>query len=123
MSSFNRVILMGNFTRDLELRYTPANTPVCEVGLAINERYKDREETVFVEVTLWGKTAETCSRLLGKGSQALIEGRLKFDSWETDGQKRSKLSVTADRVQFLGAPRDQAQQQPQKDDGFPTFKA
>jgi single-strand DNA-binding protein len=109
-SSFNRVILVGNLTRDPELRYTPSGTPVCDIGLAVNDRRKNPngewvEETTFVDITLWARTAEVASEYLGKGSQVLIEGRLKLDSWETDGQKRSKLKVVGERLQMLGAPR------------------
>ncbi len=109
-SSFNRVILVGNLTRNPELRYTPSGTPVCDIGLAVNDRRKNPsgewvEETTFVDVTLWARTAEVASEYLGKGSQVLIEGRLKLDSWETDGQKRSKLKVVGERLQMLGAPR------------------
>jgi len=108
MASFNRVILVGNLTRDVELRYTPTQTAVTEVGLAVNDRRKSQtgewiEETTFVDVTIWGRTAEVCSEHLGKGSPILIEGRLKLDSWETDGQKRSKLRVVCERMQMLGS--------------------
>jgi single-strand DNA-binding protein len=112
-SSFNRVILVGNLTRDPELRYTPSGTPVCDIGLAVNDKRKNPngewvEETTFVDVTLWARTAEVASEYLGKGSQVLIEGRLKLDSWETDGQKRSKLKVVGEKLQMLGAPRGAA---------------
>lgn len=107
MASFNRVILLGNITRDIELRYTPSNLAVTELGLAVNDRRKNQagewiEETTFVDVTLWGRTAEVASEYLGKGSPILIEGRLKLDTWETDGQKRSKLRVVGERMQMLG---------------------
>ncbi len=107
MASFNRVILVGNLTRDPELRYTPTNTPVTEIGLAVNDRRKNAsgewiEETTFVDVTLWARTAEVASEYLTKGSSVLIEGRLKLDTWETDGQKRSKLRVVGERMQMLG---------------------
>jgi single-strand DNA-binding protein len=108
MASFNRVILVGNLTRDPELRYTPTNTPVTEIGLAVNDRRKNAngewiEETTFVDVTLWSRTAEVASEYLTKGSSVLIEGRLKLDTWETtDGQKRSKLRVVGERMQMLG---------------------
>lgn len=108
MASFNRVILMGNLTRDPELRYTPGGTPVAEVGLAVNDRRKNAngewiEETTFVDVTLWSRTAEVASEYLSKGSPVLIEGRLRLESWEgNDGQKRSKLRVVAERMQMLG---------------------
>ena len=108
MASFNRVILMGNLTRDIELKYTPSGTAVTDIGLAVNDRRKSAsgewvDETTFVDVTLWGRTAEVASEYLSKGSPVLIEGRLKLDTWETDGQKRSKLRVTGERMQMLGS--------------------
>jgi single-strand DNA-binding protein len=107
-ASFNRVILVGNLTRDPELRYTPSGTAVTDIGLAVNDRRKNQagewvEETTFVDVTLWGRTAEVASEYLSKGSSALIEGRLKLDTWETDGQKRSKLKVIGEKLQLLGS--------------------
>ena len=107
MASFNRVILVGNLTRDIELRYTPGGTAVTELGMAVNDRRKNQsgewvDETTFVDVTLWARTAEVASEYLSKGSPLLIEGRLKLDSWETDGQKRSKLRVVGERMQMLG---------------------
>ncbi len=110
MASFNRVILLGNLTRDPELRYIPSGTAVVDLGLAVNDRRKNSsgewvEETTFVDVTLWARTAEVASEYLSKGSPVLIEGRLKLDTWETsEGQKRSKLRVVGDRMQMLGAP-------------------
>lgn len=112
MASYNRVILVGNFTRDIELKYTPGGTAVTEVGLAVNDRRKSAstgeyvEEVVFVEVTIWGRTAEVASEYLHKGSPVLIEGRLKLDQWEKDGQKRSKLRVVCERMQMLGSRSD-----------------
>lgn len=108
MASYNRVILVGNLTRDPELRYIPSGTAVSEIGLAVNDRIKKDgqwvDETTFVDVTLWARTAEIANEYLSKGSSILIEGRLKLDSWETnDGQKRSKLRVIADRMQMLGS--------------------
>lgn len=108
MASFNRVILLGNLTRDPELRYTPNGTPVMDIGLAVNERRKNPngewvDEPVFVEVTLWGRTAEVANEYLSKGSPVLIEGRLRLDTWETsEGQRRSRLRVVAERMQMLG---------------------
>lgn len=108
MASFNRVILLGNLTRDPELRYIPSGTAVSEIGLAVNDRRKNAngewiDETTFVDVTLWGRTAEIASEYLTKGSPVLIEGRLKLDSWEgQDGQKRSKMRVVAEKMQLLG---------------------
>jgi single-strand DNA-binding protein len=109
MASFNRVVLVGNLTRDVELKYLQSGTAVTEIGLAVNDRRKNQQtgewidEPVFVDVTLWGRTAEIASEYLGKGSNILIEGRLKFDQWEKDGQKRSKLRVVAETMQMLGA--------------------
>lgn len=115
MASYNRVILMGNITRDIQLRYTPSGTPVTEVGLAVNDRRKNQagewvDEVTFVDVTFWGRTAEVAAEYLSKGSPVFIEGRLKLDTWESEGQKRSRLRVVCDRMQMLssrgdGAPR------------------
>ena len=105
-ASFNRVILIGNLTRDVELQRTPQGTAVCDIGLAVNERRKDGDQwvdkTVFVDVTLWHRTAEVANEYTQKGSSVMVEGRLELDTWESDGQKRSKLRVTADRLQLLG---------------------
>jgi single-strand DNA-binding protein len=107
MASFNRVILVGNLTRDPELRYIPSGMAVSDVGLAVNERFKRNdqwvEEPVFVDVTLWGRTAEIANEYLSKGSPVLIEGRLKLDRWEKDGQKHSKLKVTGEKMTMLGS--------------------
>lgn len=107
MASFNRVILLGNLTRDIELKYTPSQLAVTDIGLAVNDRRKTAngewvDETTFVDVTLWGRTAEVASQYLSKGSPVLIEGRLKLDTWESEGQKRSKLRVVGERMQLLG---------------------
>ncbi|PQO28046.1 single-stranded DNA-binding protein [Blastopirellula marina] len=108
MASFNRVILVGNLTRDIEVRYVSnGGMAVTELGLAVNDRRKNQsgewvDETTFVDVTLWGRTAEIASEYLSKGSSVLIEGRLKLDTWETDGQKRSKLRVVGEKMQMLG---------------------
>ncbi|MEX0818815.1 MAG: single-stranded DNA-binding protein [Pirellulaceae bacterium] len=111
MANFNRVILMGNITRDIELKYTQSGLAVTEIGMAINDRRKNAsgefvEDTVFVDVTLWGRTAEIASEYLAKGSPVFIEGRLKLDTWETDGQKKSKLRVVGERLQFIGPRGD-----------------
>ncbi len=107
MASFNRVVLVGNLTRDVELRYTPSGTAVTDIALAVNERIKRNEQWVeeahFFEVTLWGRTAEVAGEYLSKGSSVLIEGRLKQDRWEQDGQKRSKIKVVGEKLQMLGA--------------------
>jgi single-strand DNA-binding protein len=107
MASFNRVVLVGNLTRDPELRYIPSGTAVTEIGLAVNDRRKGAngewiEETTFVDVTLWARTAEIASEYLNKGSSVLIEGRLKLDTWEKDGKKNSKLRVVGERLVMLG---------------------
>jgi len=108
MASFNRVILLGNLTRDVEVRYLQSGTAVADVGMAVNDRRKGQngewiEETTFDDVTLWGRTAEVAGEYLSKGSPILVEGRLKYDTWEKDGQKRSKLSVVCERMQMVGA--------------------
>ena len=107
MASYNRVVLVGNVTRDIELKYTQSNLAVTDLGLAVNDRRKNQngewiEETTFVDITLWGRQAEVAGEYLGKGSSVLIEGRLKLDTWETEGQKRSKLRVVGERMQMLG---------------------
>src|SRR6185503_1491513 len=106
MASFNRVILVGNLTRDPELRYIPSGTAVSEIGLAVNDRVKKGdqwvEETTFVDVTLWARTAEIANEYLSKGSSVLIEGRLKLDTWEKDGKKNYKLRVVGETMQMLG---------------------
>lgn len=109
MASFNKVILMGNLTRDPELRVTPKGTAVCQIGLAVNSSYKDkegnaREEVTFVDVDVFGRQAEVIAKYMSKGRPILVEGRLKLDSWETkEGEKRSKLKVVLDNFQFVGA--------------------
>ena len=109
MASVNKVILIGNCTRDPEVRYTPKGTAVTDLGLAINRYYtadngEKREETTFVDVTLWGRTAEVAGEYLGKGKPVFVEGRLQMDSWDdkNTGQKRSKLKVVGDNIQLLG---------------------
>ena len=110
MANFNKVILLGNLTRDPEVRYTPKGSAVAEIGLAVNRVYtteggEKREETTFVDVTLWGRTAEIAGEYLKKGRPVLIEGRLQLDTWDdkTSGQKRSKLKVVGEGLQLLGA--------------------
>ncbi len=107
MADFNRVLLMGNLTRDPEVRYTPKGTAVGDLGLAINDSYKGQDGSIkevvtFVSVEVWGRQAETCKQYLTKGRPVFVEGRLRLDQWEQEGQKKSKLKVVADRVQFLG---------------------
>ena len=108
MASLNKVLLIGNLTKDPELRYTPAGVAVANLRLAVNRKYKDKsgewkEDTCFVTVTAWDKQAETCNQYLQKGRPVFIEGRLQSRSWETpDGQKRNTIDVRAERIQFLG---------------------
>ncbi len=110
MANLNRVFLIGNLTRDPELRYTPSGTAVAQLGLATNRKWKDRqsgemrEETTFVDIELWGKQAELAGQYLAKGRPVFIEGRLRLDQWEdrNTGQKRSKLKVVGERFQRLG---------------------
>ncbi len=109
MASYNKVMLIGNLTRDPELRYTPQGAAVCEFGMAMNRAWtskqgEKKEEVCFVDIVCWARTAEICAEYLKKGRQTFVEGRLTFDRWETpEGQKRSKLRVTAEKVQFLGS--------------------
>lgn len=114
MAHMNKVLLLGNLTRDVELRHTPAGMAVASFGLAVNRKWRDRqgeqkEETVFVDCDAWDKTAETAAKYLAKGSQVLVEGRLKLDQWEDKETqaKRSKLKVVADSIQFLKTKRDE----------------
>lgn len=108
MAYLNKVFLIGNLTRDPELRVTPKGTAICSFGLAVNRQFKDdsgalRDETTFVDIEAWGKQGELVSKYLTKGSPAMVEGRLKLDQWEdkNGGGKRSKLKVVLDNVQFL----------------------
>jgi single-strand DNA-binding protein len=112
MASFNKVILLGNLTRDPEVRYTPKGTAVTDLGLAVNRSYtaengEKREEVTFVDVTFWGRTAEVAGEYLKKGRPVFVEGRLQLDSWDDkqSGQKRTKLKVIGENMQMLGAPR------------------
>ncbi len=115
-ASMNKSFLMGNLTRDIELRHTPQGTAVCDIGLAVNERRKSGDEwvdeTTFVDVTLWGRNAEVADEYTRKGSSVMIEGRLKLETWEHEGQKRSKLKVVADRLQLLGGKPAEAKPKP-----------
>ena len=110
MASYNRVILMGNLTRDPEVRFTPGGTPVADIGLAVNRQWFDKnanerkEEVTFLDVTLWGRTAEIAGEYLSKGRPVLIEGRLQMDSWQDKetGQNRYKLKIIGESMQMLG---------------------
>jgi single-strand DNA-binding protein len=114
MASFNKVILVGNLTRDPQVKYTTGGTAVTEIGLAVNRRWLDKQsnqwkdETTFVDVTLWGRTAEIAGEYLAKGRSVLIEGRLQLDTWDDreTGQKRSKLRVVGENMTMLGSKGD-----------------
>lgn len=107
MPTFNRCILAGNLSRDVELKRTNQGTAVADIGLAVNERIKRdgqwQSECSFFDVTLWGRTAEIAAEYLAKGSPVLIEGRLKLEQWTQDGQKRSKVKVVGERLEMLGS--------------------
>lgn len=112
MASLNKVMLIGNLTRDPEVRYTPKGSAVCDIGLAVNRSYvtdngEKVEEVTFVDITLWNKTAELAGKYLHKGRPVYIEGRLQMDTWEDrqTGQKRQRLKVIGDQMQFLGSPQ------------------
>jgi single-strand DNA-binding protein len=134
MASFNKVILMGNLTRDPELRVTNTGLSICKLSLAVNRTYTSKEgdskdETTYVDIDSFGKQAETLSKYLQKGRPIMVEGRLKLDQWETnEGQKRSKLGVVLENFQFIGgrdssasapngAPSASEAQAPQVDEG------
>ena len=111
MASYNRVVLAGNLTRDVEIKHTPGGMAIAEIGLAVNDRRKDQsgqwvDEVGFFDVTAFGRTAEVISEYLGKGSNVLIEGKLKFEQWEKDGQKRSKVKIICDKMVMLGSKKD-----------------
>jgi len=109
MANLNKVLLLGNVTRDPEVRYTPKGSAVCDLGVAVNRAYttdsgEKREEVTFVDVTLWGRTAEVASEYLKKGRPVFVEGRLQMDTWDDKqtGQKRTRLRVVAENMQLLG---------------------
>ena len=107
VASVNKVVLIGNLTRDPELTHTASGAAVASFGLAVNRKYKQgdewKEDVCFVDITTWGNMAENCSKYLSKGRLVLVEGRLNFESWEKDGEKRNKLDVVASLVLFLGS--------------------
>ena len=119
MANLNKVMLIGNLTRDPELRYTPKGTAVAELSLAINRTWNNeagqkQEEVTFVEVTLWGKTAELAQKFLVKGRSVYLEGRLTLDTWDDKetGKKRSKLKVVADTLQFISDGKNRSESAP-----------
>lgn len=109
MAELNRVFLIGNLTRDPEVRYIPSGKAVADLRLAVNRRWKSssgeaREDTCFIDATVWERQAETAAKYLKKGSPVFVEGSLQMDEWETEGEKRSRIKVNANRVQFLDRP-------------------
>lgn len=123
MATLNKVFLIGNLTRDPELKYIPPSTAVCNFSMAVNRTYvlqsgEKRDEVCFVRVVVWGKQAESVNQYLNKGSLVFVEGRLQYRTWEQEGQKRSTLEVKADRVQFLAKSR-QAEPNVAKEAGLP----
>jgi single-strand DNA-binding protein len=120
MASFNKVILLGNVTRDIEVKYTTGGTAVAEIGMAVNRTWFDKnanqkkEEVTFIDVTLWGRTAEVAGEYLAKGRPVLIEGRLQLDTWDDrdTGKKRSKLKVVGESMQLLGGGKRDGDQTP-----------
>ena len=112
MSYLNKIFLMGRLTREVDYRATQSGNNICTLGLAVSRKFnqngQEKEEVCFVDVKVWGKQAESCRNYLSKGSQVIVEGRLTLDQWEDkqSGEKRQKLSVTAENVQFVGSRRD-----------------
>jgi single-strand DNA-binding protein len=125
MASYNKVILMGNLTRDPELRFTPSNMPICKFGMAVNRRFKDaqsgewKEEPTFVDVTIFGSRAEPFAKYHSKGKPCFIEGELRLDTWEdkNGGGKRSKLYVVANTWEFVGGGRGEGEPRVREDVG------
>ncbi|HTF86954.1 MAG TPA: single-stranded DNA-binding protein [Planctomycetota bacterium] len=124
MSSYNKVILMGNLTRKPEVRFTQGGTAICKLGLAVNRRFKDqtgewKEEATFVDVTFFGKRGEAFAKFHDKGKPAFIEGSLRLDTWDDkqSGEKRSKLYVVGDDWQFVGSGGGARESQPSSEDG------
>lgn len=124
MASLNKVLLIGNLTRDPELRYTPNGTAVVNLRLAVNRRFKDKtgelkEDTCFITVIAWNKQAEVCNQYLQKGRPVFVEGRLQSRSWEgSDGQKKNTIEVMAERVQFLGSRPSESQNAPKLEENI-----
>jgi len=121
---YNKVILVGNLTRDVELKYTPTGTAIAKFGLATNRTYKDpqtgenKQETMFIDITVFGRSAEIANQYLSKGRRVLVEGRLVLDQWvDSSGQKRSKHSVVAEKVQFMDS-----KSQSNENSGFSSYE-
>ncbi|MBL8755180.1 MAG: single-stranded DNA-binding protein [Planctomycetes bacterium] len=110
MANFNKVLLLGNLTRDVELRHTQGGQAIAKFGMAINRKFstnggEQKEEVCFVDLTAWGKQAETLNQYVRKGSQLFVEGRLQYSTWEKDGVKKNKLEVVVENFQFVGSAR------------------
>ena len=135
---YNKVILVGNLTKDVELKYTQLGTAIAKFGLATNRTYKDnmtgenKQEVMFIDITVFGRSAEVANQYLAKGRRVLVEGRLVLEQWvDGNGQKRSKHSIVAEKIQFMdftsqneeapSAPKPQMQQQPQKQNEIPSI--
>ena len=121
MAQLNKVLLIGNLTRDPEVRYTPKGSAVADIGLALNRTWRDKngdekEEVCYATCIVWGKQAEAAGKYLKKGSPVFIEGRLKFEQWEKNGEKRSMLKIWVDRLQFLGGVKKQAEESHEEDE-------
>ncbi|MFA4842741.1 MAG: single-stranded DNA-binding protein [Candidatus Omnitrophota bacterium] len=129
MANFNKVLLMGNLTKDPELRYTPQGTAVANLRLAVNRRFKTKnqetkDEVCFITAVVWDKQAEICNQYLHKGSPVFVEGRLQSRSWEDNaGQKRSTIEVRAERVQFLGSPPSRSTEAAPAQEAVPAQEA
>ncbi len=129
VAELNKVFLIGNLTRDPELRYTGSGKAVCNFDLAVNRSYRDsstnetKRDTLFIRISVWNKMAEICAEYLKKGSKALIEGSLRMDRWESEGKTRTRIDVQAQRVQFLsgrGAPTEETTEIPESADDSGT---
>ena len=120
---FNKVILIGNLTKDPELRYTPKGTPVCTLRIASTTRYKSgdsmKDDTLFINVVVWGKQGETAAQYLAKGKSVLVEGRLQEQRWETDGQQKSRFEIVAQGVRFLSKKDEAGSHDSIASDDFP----
>ncbi len=131
MASLNKVMLIGNLCRDPEIKYTTNGMALCNFSIAVNRKYtpqgEEKEEVAFIDIECWGKQAESCDQYLSKGRPVFIEGRLKFDQWDDKdtGKKRSRLTVNAERVQFLGDNDNGGgqQRQPQQSSAAPPVGA
>ena len=124
MPNYNKVLLMGNLTRDPELRYTPNGSAVTDFGIAVNRTWKGKdgekhEEACFVDCTAWARTAEVITEYLTKGRPIFVEGHLKYDTWEKDGKRQSKLKVIVENFQFIGGKDDKASSPGKPDNSAP----